>query len=118
MKKPLTADEYVSRHKRSIKKKEKVGADDVLVIGKAYFVRTVTYHQIGILSAIIEIGSFVGLVLTEAVWCADSGRFTQACQNGTLSEVELFSRNGPILVNLNAISDVSPWDHEVPKAQK
>lgn len=90
--------------------------DEFFQIGKAYFVRTVIYHQIGVLRRIVKIGSFVGLELENAVWCADSGRFTQAMRDGTLSEVELFSGN--IVVNLNAISDVAEWNHTVPTVQK
>ena len=80
-------------------------------IGGAYFIRTVTYHLTGRVTTIS--GGF--LVLEDAAWIADSGRFTQALQNGTLSEVEPV---GKAIVNLQAITDAFEWKHALPTTQK
>lgn len=80
-------------------------------IGKSYFIRTVTYHLVGKVTAIKS--GF--LVLQEASWIADSGRFTQAIKNGTLSEIEPV---GDAVINVSAITDAFPWWHTLPTVQK
>lgn len=79
--------------------------------GRAYFIRTVTYHLIGVVKTIT--GDF--LELDEASWVADSGRFMQAIKSGNLNEVEPV---GEAVVNLNSITDAFPWNHALPKEQK
>lgn len=80
-------------------------------VGKSYFIRTVTYHLVGKVSSVI--GTF--LILHDAAWVADSGRFTQAIKNGALNEVEPV---GDAIVNLGAITDAFPWVHALPDKQK
>lgn len=81
-------------------------------IGAQYFIRTVTYHLTGRVANIV--GQF--LVLEDAAWIADSGRFMQAINDGKLNEVEPV--NGPVIVNLNSITDAFNWAHELPRSQK
>jgi hypothetical protein len=81
------------------------------LIGKKWFIRTVTYHLVGKVTK--RVGGF--LVLEDASWVADSGRFMQAIKNGTLNEVEPV---GAALVNISAITDAFPWKHALPKDQK
>lgn len=82
-------------------------------LGKNYFVRTVTMIQIGRLVGVTE----HELVLAEAVWVADTGRFTTAMLNGKLDEVELFPKNEHVIVGRGAIVDAVVWPHELPKEQ-
>lgn len=79
--------------------------------GESYFFRTVTYHLIGKIKEIN--GRF--LVLSEAVWVADSGRFMQAIKNGSLNEVEPV---GEAIINMDSITDAFPWKHKIPTDQK
>jgi hypothetical protein len=81
-------------------------------IGKAYFIRTVTMYHIGILKKVFD----NELILSNASWIPDSGRFHDALKNGEVNEVEPFI--GDIIVSRNAIIDVSFWNHEVPSKQK
>ena len=81
-------------------------------VGKAYFFRTVTYHLTGKVKAVK--GNF--LVLKEAAWIADSGRFSQAINDGTLDEVEPVKVN--VMLNLSSITDAFEWKHPMPKDQK
>jgi hypothetical protein len=81
-------------------------------IGKSYFIRTVTYHLVGKVTKYAQ-GGF--LMLSDASWIADSGRFTQAIKDGKLNEVEPV---GDAIVNLAAITDAFPWLHALPAAQK
>ncbi len=82
-------------------------------IGGSYFIRTVTMHLTGRLVAV-----FGGeLVLEDAAWVADSGRWHKALKDGTLSEVEPFP-NGKVIVGRGAIVDVCSWHHDLPRAAK
>lgn len=80
-------------------------------IGKSYFIRTVTYHLVGRLEARDD----MFLILSDASWVADSGRFMQAIKEGKLSEVEPV---GDAIINMEAIIDAFPWVHALPKEQK
>ena len=80
-------------------------------IGHAYFFRTVTYHLVGRVTAII--GDFV--ILVDAAWIADSGRFHLALANGTLNEVEPV---GDAVVALASVTDAFPWKHALPLTVK
>jgi hypothetical protein len=94
-----------------LKAYESKTSDCPFKIGKAYLIRTVTYHQIGILKEII--GDF--LIFKDASWVADSGRFSECLTKGTFNEVEYV---GPMMINKTAIVDAFPWDNKVPKETK
>lgn len=81
-------------------------------VGDRLFLRTVTYHLVG---EVVEGADHGWLKLKDASWVADSGRFTQAIKDGTLSEVEPV---GIAYVNLSTVTDAFPWVHELPTAQK
>ena len=84
------------------------GVELPFVIGKAYLIRTVTYHMLGRIDRVS--GNF--LVMTDASWVADSGKFSTAITKGELSENEYV---GDAIVSLNAIVDAFPWGHKIPK---
>lgn len=72
-------------------------------IGKEYFIRTVTYHLTGRLIRIV--GKF--LVLEDAAWIADSGRFHQFFDNPSSTlEVEPFG-DREVFVNSDSITDAT-----------
>lgn len=79
------------------------------VIGQSYIVRTVTMYYTGRLEAVYP-GE---LVLSDAAWIADTGRWSTALSSGKLAEVEPYP-NGCI-VSRAAIVDVSPWVHPLPR---
>jgi len=81
-------------------------------VGDAYFIRTVTYFATGKVKAIV--GSF--LVLTDAAWIADTGRFREAIMKGVLNEVEPVEVD--MFVNINSITDAFVWKHKLPREQK
>ena len=87
------------------------GSDIPFAVGKAYFIRTVTYHLLGKVEKIA--GNF--LVLSDASWVADSGRFWKAIGEGELNEVEFV---GDAIVSMTAICDAFPWVHKIPKETK
>ena len=79
--------------------------------GKAYFFRTVTYHTVGKVKAVI--GNFIQL--EKAAWVADSGKFSEAIAKGTLSEVEMV---GDVYINLDTVVDFFPWNNPLPTETK
>lgn len=81
-------------------------------VGDKVFIRTVTHHLTGRVSKIV--GKF--LVLSDAAWIADDGRFMGAIRDGILGEVEpVFV---PTCVNTDAIIDSYEWHHDLPREQK
>jgi hypothetical protein len=68
-------------------------------------IRTVTHYYVGTVSD--TRGEFV--VLADAAWVADTGRWNTFLTTGVASEVEPFP--GEVAVSLGAIVDVCQWDH-------
>jgi len=82
-------------------------------VGKNVFIRTVTMHFTGKLVRVTD-GE---LVLKDAAWVADSGRFHQALVTGDLHEVEPYP-DGEVVVSRGGIIDVSVWNHALPRAAR
>lgn len=82
-------------------------------IGKNYFIRTVTHHLTG---RLVKVTSNE-LVLEDAAWIADDGRFHKALKDGELSEVEPFP-NGEIIVGRGSLIDCCEWLHALPRNAK
>ena len=76
--------------------------------GRAYLVRTVTNYFSGRLLGIYE----HELVLENAAWIADTGRFSEALKTGVMSEVEPIP--GPVIIGRGAIVDVCEWPEAKP----
>ncbi len=83
-------------------------------IGKNYFIRTVTNYITGELIRVTP----KELVLKNAAWIADSGRFMQFLKDGTPKEVEPFPDGEEVIVGRGAIIDAVTWRHELPRSQK
>lgn len=81
-------------------------------IGENLIVRTVTMTLTG---RLIDVDDH-DLLLADAAWIADSGRWADALANGTLSEVEPFPAAAG--VGRGAIVDWAVWPHDLPRAQK
>lgn len=69
-------------------------------IGANYFIRTVTHHHTG---RLVEVTP-TELVLEDAAWIADSGRFSNALKNCSFDEVEPFPP-GRVIVGRGALVD-------------
>ena len=81
-------------------------------VGKSYLVRCVTNFYTGRLIDASE----RELVLEDAAWIADTGRFADALKNGTLNEVEPYPDQ--VIINRGAMVDAALWDHPLPRQQK
>lgn len=78
--------------------------------GQKVFVRTITMYYTGEIVRLEKLW----LVLKDAAWVFDTGRFSEAMEGGSLVEVEPYP-SGEIRVALSAIVDVSPWNHPLPR---
>jgi len=92
-----------AREKISSVSVKNVGAWEV---GRHYVLRTVT---------MIDVGKLIGvdeheLVLENASWIADTGRWNEFLSKGTFSESEPFP-DGKVIVGRNAIIDAVLWKH-------
>lgn len=82
-------------------------------VGRPYFIRTVTHHLTG---RLIEVHEHE-LVLEDAAWIADDGRFAQAVEKGEFSEVEPFPAGRRVIVGRGSIIDATTID-TTPRIQK
>ena len=69
-------------------------------IGKPYLIRTVTMIDTGIVKAVYP----TEIVLTDAAWIADTGRFSDAIAKSEFGEVEPFP-DGEVIVGRGSIVD-------------
>ena len=98
--------------KKAFVKPRQAIANHSFVLGQAYLIRTVTYFYTGRLVAVTD----ADLVLEDAAWIADTGRFATALQTGVLNEVEPYPSS--VIVGRGAIVDVCEWLHALPRDQK
>lgn len=75
-------------------------------------IRTVTHYFTGHL---IEEGPN-WLILTDAAWVADTGRWADALEKGTLNEVEPYPDG--VRVNTSSVIDISEWNRSLIVVQK
>jgi hypothetical protein len=78
-------------------------------VGSSWLIRTVTFAVTGRVKQVK--GKFI--VLEDAAWVADTGRFSDAVESGTLSEVEAVTVD--VVVNTDSIVDAYIWKHRLPK---
>ena len=88
-------------------------ADHAYAVGQPVFVRTVTYHYTGRITRVTP-GE---IVLEDAAWIGDSGRFAAALADGELSEVEPYP-DGEVLISRGAVVDCCRWAHPLPRTTK
>lgn len=69
-------------------------------IGKTYLIRTVTMIDTGVVLAVTD----HEIVLEDAAWIADTGRFSDAIAKAEFSEVEPFP-SGKVIVGRGSIID-------------
>ncbi len=81
-------------------------------VGANYFIRTVTMIDTGKLVAVTE----HELVLEDAAWIADTGRFSDSLLSNEFSEVEPFP-SGRVIVGRAAVIDAIEIN-KLPRAKK
>lgn len=81
-------------------------------VGKSYFLRSVTHHYTGRLLEVHD----KELVIDQACWIADDGRFADALAKECFAEVEPFPP-GPVIIGRGGILDMKEIG-TLPGAQK
>lgn len=107
----ITIDEvkYVRADSVPAIKKERKGA---WTIGEQYLIRTVTMIQTGRLVYLDD----KELVLEDAAWIADTGRFSETIKSGEFTEVEPFESE--VIINRASIVDAAPYKNKLPRSKK
>jgi hypothetical protein len=72
-------------------------------VGKNYFIRTVTHHYTGKLVEIYR----RELVLIDAAWIADDGRFADAIKSESFAEVEPWPKDKRVIIGRDTIIDAT-----------
>lgn len=92
--------------RRSAKVAAPSSADGAWEIGKLYIIRTVTYFQVGRLTAVYPLE----LVIEDACWVADTERWNETLLTGKVREAEPFP-DGKVIVGRTAVVDAAEWKH-------
>lgn len=82
-------------------------------VGKNYFIRCVTFYYTGRLVRVTA----QELVLEDAAWIADTGRFADALKTGDFSEVEPYPSN-ELILGRGAVVDAWIAEWPLPTKQK
>jgi len=88
-------------------------AHNPYAIGKNYQIRTVTMIYTG---KLVEVGP-LELVLVDAAWIADTGRFADATRTQNYNEVEPYPDGLHVIIGRGAIVDAVEID-QIPRSQK
>jgi hypothetical protein len=83
-----------------------------LRLGEKVFIRSVTHYYTGRIVLLTK----DEIVLSDAAWIADTGRFATSLGTGMFNEVEPFA--GPVSIGRGGVIDVTGWPHALPKEQK
>ena len=81
-------------------------------VGEAYLIRTVTMMYTGRITKITKSDIALGL----AAWIADSGRYSDALEKGTLNVIEPYPDG--VAISRASIVDFAIWSHPLPREQK
>jgi hypothetical protein len=90
-----------------------VGQSHPYEVGKNYFIQTVTHYYTGKLVEVLP----HELVLEDAAWIADTGRFEQFIKEGTVNEVEPYPA-GRLVLGRGSLIQAFQWTHALPRLQK
>lgn len=95
-------------------KKIKSKSQNALQVGNKVFIRAVTNYVTG---KVIEVCKDE-IVLVDAAWIADTGRFSNALKSGAslFNEIEPYPL--PVTIGRGAIVDATHWPHDLPREQK
>jgi hypothetical protein len=83
-------------------------SDFPIALGENVMIRTVTMIQVG---KLVHTGKHE-LVLENAAWVADTGRFNEFLAKGSYNECEPFP-DGKVVVGRGAIVDACVWKHDL-----
>jgi hypothetical protein len=81
-------------------------------LGQSYLIRTVTFTWTGRLVLVTD----QELVLEDAAWIADTGRYHKATTIESLSEIE--PRDGQVIIGRGSVVDAVLWLGPLPRQTK
>ena len=84
------------------------------VLGRSYFIRTITNYFTGRLIAVYN----NELVITSAAWIPDCGRLADFLNKGTPTECEPFPDAAEVIISKSSVIDCVPFVHPLPGVQK
>jgi hypothetical protein len=96
---------------QSLLKGSESKAESPYQIGQSYLIRTVTLYYTGKVKRVTP----KEIILEDAAWIADTGRFSDALKTGVLKEVEPM---GEVIIGRGAVVDATKWNFALPKDQK
>lgn len=79
-------------------------------VGSTYFFRCVTYHYIG---TVVHVG-LMEVVLKNVVWVADSGKFQDCLEKGTVADYQHYRDGDPVVLGRFSVVDATPWRNPLP----
>jgi hypothetical protein len=109
----ITIDDVVYVREDSIKQFTPKLGQSVYQVGAKLFIRTVTFHYVGLVTFVSD----TEIVMENVGWVADSGRFAKALKTGNLNEIEMYPP-GSVSIGRGAIVDSSFWSHALPTETK
>lgn len=99
------------KHIQSLLRGSEAKSESPYQIGQAYLIRTVTLYYTGKVKRITP----KEIILEDAAWIADTGRFSDALKTGTLNEVEPM---GEVIIGRGSVVDAARWTHKLPMEKK
>lgn len=99
------------KHIQSLLKNGATTGESPYNIGQSYLIRTVTLYYTGRVKRVTP----KEIILEDAAWIADTGRFSDALKTGILNEVEPM---GEVIIGRGSVVDAVKWMHALPKDKK
>lgn len=88
--------------------------DSPFVIGENYLIRTVTMIYTGKLVKVFE----KDLVIVDAAWIAETERWADSVAKGVFKEVEPYPDGEEVILNRDAVLDITLVHWKLPRIQK
>ena len=112
MKIELNETDIISLLNKALSPNQPAEQDNSFEVGEAYLIRTVTMMYTGRITKITK----SDIALEYAAWIADSGRYSDALEKGTLNVVEPYPDG--VAISRASIVDFAIWTHPLPREQK
>lgn len=94
--------------------KKKDESRNPIRVGKNAFIQCVTHYYTGHIIEVTE----TEIVIDQAAWIPDTGRFNEALARGQFGEVEPYPDDVPVAISRGGIVAVSEWKFPLPRAVK
>jgi len=107
-------DEVETLQKESLSVGKTALKDNPLVIGENYLIRTITMIYTGKLIKVYN----KELVLVDCAWIPETERWANTVKDGTFKEVEPYPDNSEVILNREAILDITKVYWKLPRLQK